>query len=215
MYLIVFVHEAGHIFFGYLFNYKLKKINIYPFGGITIFESNLNNKFISDLLVALGGVIFQLILFIIIKESNTYTYKIFIDYNTSIMFFNLIPIVSLDGGKIVNAIINCFIPYKKSLKITIYISYISILLLLFFNVNNINMVLIILFLIILVSLEFRSLRYIFNSFLLERYIKNIKFKRNKFINGNDISKIMKYRNNIFIINNKYYTEKDMLYKIDK
>lgn len=215
MYLIVFVHEAGHIFFGYLFDYKVKKINIYTFGGITIFESNLNNKFISDLLVALGGVIFQLILFLIVKKTDTYAYKIFLTYNTSIMFFNLIPIVSLDGGKIVNAIINHFIPYKKALRVSIYISYIFILLLLFLNASNINMVLIIVLLIVLVSLEFRNLRYIFNSFILERYIKNIKFKNNKFINGNDISKIMKYRNNIFIIDNKYYSEKDILYKFDK
>ena len=160
MYIIVLVHEAGHIFFGYLFNYKVKKINIYPFGGITIFESNLNNKFISDFLVSLGGVIFQLLLFLIVKKTDTYAYKIFLTYNTSIMFFNLIPIVSLDGGKIVNAIINHFIPYKKALRVSIYISYIFILLLLFLNVNNINMLLIIVLLIVLVSLEFRNLRYI-------------------------------------------------------
>lgn len=215
MYFIVFIHEAGHIFFGYLFNYKVKKINIYPFGGYTIFESNLNNKFIADLLVSLGGIIFQLILFLIVKKTDTYTYKIFLSYNTSIMFFNLIPIISLDGGKVVNIVINHFVPYKKAFKVSIYISYIFILLLLFFNVSNINMVLIIVFLIVLVSLEFRSLRYIFNSFLLERYIKNIKFRKNNFINGCDISKIMKYKNNIFIIDNKYYSEKDILYKIDK
>ena len=144
MYLIVLVHEAGHIFFGYLFNYKVKKINIYPFGGITIFESNLNNKFISDFLVSLGGVIFQLLLFLVIKRTDTYAYKIFSTYNTSIMFFNLIPIVSLDGGKIVNAIINHFIPYKKALKVSIYISYIFILLLFFLTklIYNISKIII-------------------------------------------------------------------------
>ena len=73
MYLIIIVHEFGHIFFALIFKYKIIKINIYPFGGYSIFQNDLNISFIKEFLVFLGGILFQFILYLIFKyQINNY-----------------------------------------------------------------------------------------------------------------------------------------------
>mgnify|MGYP003571399677 CR=1 FL=1 len=215
MYLIVFIHELGHIIMALIFNYKIKKINIYPFGGYTIFENNISNTFIKEFMVFLGGILFQMIFFIIISifiDKNTYFYNIFNNYNTSILLFNLLPIIPLDGGKLLNILLNKLFPFKLSNKISIYFSYVCSLIMIIIFYNNINMILMSILLITLIINENKNIKFLFNAFLLERYIKDIKFKNNNFINNNNIFKMKKYLNNIFIINNRYVSEKEVLSK---
>lgn len=215
MYLIIIVHEFGHIFFALLFKYKIIKINIYPFGGYSIFQNDLNISFIKEFLVFLGGILFQFILYLIFKYNiNNYSfiYKIFINYNTSIILFNLIPIIPLDGSKVINILLNNFISFKYAHLITIYISYIFVFILIVLFHNNLNMNIMILLLLFLLIKEHKIHKYLFNNFLVERLVKEIRFKKNNFINKLNLNKMMKYRNNIFIIDNKYISEKEILYK---
>ena len=124
MYLIIFIHELGHIFMALIFNYNINRINIYPFGGYTIFEYDINSKFIQEFMLFLGGILFQFILYLLVTlliDNYTYFYKIFINYNLNILLFNLLPIVPLDGSKLLNLLINKLLPFKISHKITIYI----------------------------------------------------------------------------------------------
>ena len=215
MYLIIIVHEFGHIFFALIFKYKIIKINIYPFGGYSIFQNDLNISFIKEFLVFLGGILFQFILYLIFKYNiNNYSfiYKIFINYNTSIILFNLIPIIPLDGSKVINILLNNFISFKYAHLITIYISYIFVFILIVLFHNNLNMNIMILLLLFLLIKEHKIHKYLFNNFLVERLVKEIRFKKNNFINKLNLNKMMKYRNNIFIIDNKYISEKEILYK---
>ena len=215
MYLIIIVHEFGHIFFALLFKYKIIKINIYPFGGYSIFQNDLNISFIKEFLVFLGGILFQFILYLIFKYNiNNYSfiYKVFINYNTSIILFNLIPIIPLDGSKVINILLNNFISFKYAHLITIYISYIFVFIMIVLFHNNLNMNIMILLLLFLLIKEHKIHKYLFNNFLVERLVKEIRFKKNNFINKLNLNKMMKYRNNIFIIDNKYISEKEILYK---
>ena len=215
MYLIIIVHEFGHIFFALLFKYKIIKINIYPFGGYSIFQNDLNISFIKEFLVFLGGILFQFILYLIFKYNiNNYSfiYKVFINYNTSIILFNLIPIIPLDGSKVINILLNNFISFKYAHLITIYISYIFVFIMIVLFYNNLNMNIMILLLLFLLIKEHKIHKYLLNNFLVERLVKEIRFKKNNFINKLNLNKMMKYRNNIFIIDNKYISEKEILYK---
>ena len=215
MYVIIIVHEFGHIFFALIFKYKIIKINIYPFGGYSIFQNDLNISFIKEFLVFLGGILFQFILYLIFKYNiNNYSfiYKVFINYNTSIILFNLIPIIPLDGSKVINILLNNFISFKYAHLITIYISYIFVFILIVLFYNNLNMNIMILLLLFLLIKEHKIHKYLFNNFLVERLVKEIKFKKNNFINKLNLNKMMKYRNNIFIIDNRYISEKEILYK---
>ena len=215
MYLIIIVHEFGHIFFALIFKYKIIKINIYPFGGYSIFQNDLNISFIKEFLVFLGGILFQFILYLIFKYNiNNYSfiYKVFINYNTSIILFNLIPIIPLDGSKVINVLLTNIISFKYAHLITIYISYIFVFILIVLFYNNLNMNIMILLLLFLLIKEHKIHKYLFNNFLVERLVKEIKFKKNNFINKLNLNKMMKYRNNIFIIDNRYISEKEILYK---
>ena len=58
--------------------------------------------------------------------------------------------------------------------------------------------------------EHKNHKLIFNMFLIERYIKNISFKKNNFIKKYNIKYMKKYKNNIFITNNKYIDEKEKI-----
>lgn len=196
-----------------IFKYKINKINIYPFGGYTIFENDINVPFITEFMVFLGGILFQILFFILTKnliDNTSYVYKLIETYNLSILLFNMLPIVPLDGSKVINIIFNKLLPFKTSHLITIYISYVSIIVLIMYKHKNLNLILMIIMLLTLLIKEHKRHKYIFNAFLLERYIKDIKLKKNNLINKLDIKYMNKYKNNIFINNNRYISEKEML-----
>jgi len=196
-----------------IFKYKIVKINIYPFGGYTIFDSDINTSLLNEFMVFLGGILFQTIFFIIAKytlDNYSYTYKLISNYNLTILIFNLLPIIPLDGAKVLNIALNKLFSFKTSHLISIYISYISIIILIIFVSNNLNMILMFILILTLLIKEHKSHKYIFNKFLLERYIKNIKFKSNNFIKNINLYKMKKYYNNIFIYKNKYIDEKEAL-----
>ena len=164
-------------------------------------------------MIFLGGILFQTVFFIIstqLLDNSSYIYKLIQSYNLSILIFNLIPIMPLDGGKLINILLNKILPFKKSHIFTIYISYIFILVLLIFSFKNINLLLMIFLLLILLIKEHKRHNLIFNMFLIERYIKNITLKNINFVKKNSLKYMKKYKKNIFIINNKYIDEKEML-----
>jgi len=61
--LIILVHELGHILTSIYFKWKIDRIMILPFGGITIFNEKINKPLKEELLIALSGPIIQLIVF--------------------------------------------------------------------------------------------------------------------------------------------------------
>lgn len=197
IFLIVIIHELGHVFFALLFHYKILNITIYPFGGITKINKDLNTPIYKELLIASGGVIFQLILFLIINylPLSIYFKSNFIKYNFSILFFNLLPIIPLDGSVILNSFLNMIFSYKKSYYIYFFISVIGIFLYLFTNIwFSLNNYLIISLFIIKTIYAWKNYKFLLNRFLLERYINKYEYK---FINtkeGNlDILKIDTYQ----------------------
>lgn len=213
MYLIVFIHELGHITMALIFKYNINKITIYPFGGYTIFDVDINKNSFEEFMVFFGGILFQIILSIIFKiyvDNSTYLYRTFSIYNTNILLFNLLPIIPLDGSKVLNILFNKMLPFKISHKLSIYISYILIIVVFIINYKNLNMCMILFLILNILVEEHKNHIYIFNKFLVERYIKDIKFKKNNFIIGNTVKNMKKYMKNIFIIDNMYISEKEVL-----
>lgn len=213
MYLIVITHELGHITMALIFKYNINKINIYPFGGYTIFDGDINKNSFAEFMVFFGGILFQLILSIVFRiyiDNSTYLYRTFNMYNTNILLFNLLPIIPLDGSKILNILFNKILPFKVSHKLSIYISYVLITIVFIINYKNLNMCMILILILNILIEEHKNHAYIFNKFLVERYIKNIKFKKNNFINGEKVNNMRKYMRNIFIIDNTYFSENEVL-----
>ncbi len=208
MSLIIF-HEFGHFIVAKLFKYKIDKIYIYPLGGIIKFNDYINRKSYQELLVTLAGPLFQIILSLFVVKYD----KDIVDFSNILLLFNLLPIVPLDGSKILSCFLYLIIPYKKSLTISINISFLFIFLSSFYLFNNYYSFIIILSLLLLLLKIFdekKLIKYSFDKFLLERYLYYFRFKKTKVIKN--IKDMYKYRNNIFIINNKLFSEKEILVK---
>ena len=198
----------GHILFIKLFRYKIINITIYPFGGITKVDKDINTPLNKELLIASGGIIFQLILFIIIYfvPINIITKNLLYKYNISILLFNMLPIIPLDGSIIINSLLNKIFSYKISYYLYIIISIIFSMFYLLFNYwYSLNNYLIISLFVIKTYYAIKNYKYLKTRFLLERYLNKYEFKYISTKTGNlDILKIDTYQ--YFKENNKIVSE---------
>ncbi|WP_413854739.1 site-2 protease family protein [Candidatus Ruminimicrobium bovinum] len=210
---LIIIHELGHLLMALLLGGELIKINIYPLGGISKFKFDLNISIIKEFLVLISGPIMQIIgYFILVNILKDYN-KLISIYHYSILIFNLVPIYPLDGGRILNLFLSIFIPYKKSLILSIILSIIFIVLIFsYFIFNNItiNIVVISIFLLYKVIIEYKNIDYLYERFLLERYLNNYNFKKGIIINK--INNFRRSKRHLIKINNNYYLEKDILEK---
>ena len=179
IFFIVIFHELGHVFFIKLFKYKIIDITIYPFGGIIKTDKDINTPPNKELLISSGGIIAQIILFIIIYflPISILTKEILYKYNLSIMIFNVLPIIPLDGSIILNAILNKFFSFKVSYHLYFFISCLGIVLYLLSNYwFSLNNYLIVSLFVVKTYYAYKNYNYIFNKFLLERYLNKYVFK---------------------------------------
>ena len=200
--IIIFIHEYGHAIFAKIINFKFEEIVIYPFGGITIYNEDLNVNINKELFVLFGGIYFQIIFFILIYLLYKYGYvtnhvfTIIKKINILLISFNFLPILPLDGGKLLNILLDKIFSYKLSNIISIVISFVILALFLILNKTLFSLILT-LFLVKCLVIEINNIKYKYNKFLLERYLNDYNFKKIKIINNINSLK----RDNYHIINN--------------
>lgn len=210
---LIVVHELGHFLAAIIFKFDVDKIYIYPFGGVSKFSIDLNESIFKEFIVLMMGPVFQIIFFILlckISYFNSYI-KILEIYNYTILFFNLLPIYPLDGGKLLNLLLSINISYKRSFNISIIISYLTItviFIIYLFNNIKLNILVILSFLLFKVLNENKKKNYLFDKFLLERYLNKYDFKKRKSVS--DISEFTRMKKHIVRKNNRYYTEREIL-----
>ena len=189
---------------------KVKKIIIYPLGGLSKFQMDYNIHPVKEFFILISGPIFQFIAFFLLKRIFPESDRVISIYHYNILFFNLLPIVPLDGGKLFNILIESVLPYHFSKRIMILISYIIVLILIIKNPLSINIIITIIWLILLIAKEQKKIEVIYEKFLLERFLKNYRFKRIKVITKEKNF----YRNKKHIIKQENTTmfEKDYLNK---
>ena len=211
---LIIIHELGHTIIAIIFKIEIKEIYIYPLGGISKFNMNLNINPIKEFLILIMGPIFQTIAYyilLVILKDKTDIIRI---YHISILGFNLLPIYPLDGGKILKLILDRFISFRLSYKIVIIISYILVFIIWLINKKNmINIIIMVLFLIILINKENKKIDYYYQKFILERYLNNYSFKKSRIITN--IKYLYRNRKHLIKENDKYYYEKEYLEKMYK
>jgi len=137
IYLIIMLfsilHEMGHIIVGLILKMKPTKLEIMPFGVSVSFNENVDDKNsnIKEILVALAGPLTSLILAIFALDIDfKYVSKNGAIYsNLLILFFNLMPIYPLDGGRIIKSILHIKLDIIKTEYIIRKISYITMIIL--------------------------------------------------------------------------------------
>ena len=219
IYLIVIFHELGHIFIIKILKYKITKVEIYPMGGLTTIDKKINTPIIHDLLISSFGIIFQFILFLIFKLFfnlnliSLNTYNLFNIYNKTIIIFNLLPIIPLDGYKFLNSLFEIIFPFKLSFYLSLIISIIAILFFITFNsLYSLNNYLIISFLIYKLITTIKDFKYNHFKFLLERFLNTFSYKKIKYNHHINLNKLKKETYHYFKEREKVYSETKILAK---
>lgn len=218
---IILFHEMGHYSISKIFKYKVDKIIIYSYGGMTKLDTIVNTKIRNDIIVAISGSVFQVIYFIIVyllynnHLIRVQVYNLFKIYHESMFLFNLLPIVPLDGSKIINLFLSKYFSYNMANRITVFISLFTIIFALKFGIfgKNYSTILIISILMKNIYSFYKEIDYIYNRFLLERYLYNFNYKKVKVIDKKN--KMYKNRKHFFINKGKIVSEKDYLREIFK
>ena len=213
---IVIIHEFGHVITATIYKYRIKKITIYPYGGITEFDTLVNTKIEKDLLVALSGIIMQSIYFGIIfflyKNGivREYIYNLFRLYHHSMIIFNLLPIYPLDGAKILNLILSKYLSFNIVNYITVVVSFITIIIFLISDSYEKNYSLLLVIGILMKNIYefYYNISYIYNRFIIERYLFNFNYKDKKIIKNKD--RMYKNKEHLFNKNGRLISEKEYI-----
>ncbi len=208
--ILIIIHELGHITAAQYFKWEIDKIIVLPFGGLTKFNEHLNKPLFQEFIILIMGPLCQC-LFYLLAYSIKPSYML-MNYHYAILIFNMLPIIPLDGSKLVNIICNKFVSFKSSHLITIYLSIVVFTVALLYNITNLIIVLVLFFLFIKIITEYKEHKYIFNKFLFERYLYKIKFKKTKIIKQINLSKMYRDYRHLFKTNNYFRKEEEILAK---
>lgn len=214
---IVLVHELGHVFFFWLFKIDVESVVIHPFGGVTKVNKHIHERIYKDILISLGGVFFQILLYLlfVFLYKNGFIVKstmdIFVQYNVSIMLFNLLPLVPLDGSKLLLAVCSKYISYKRCLRIQLVFGVITLFIFLLFIVDKgMNDIVIFVFLVVKFIELFKENKYILNKFYLERVLYSNYY--DGVINDGKIEEMRLDKYYFFKENGRYVREEKYLLK---
>ncbi len=219
IFIIVLIHELGHVFFFRIYNIEIEKIVIYPFGGVTYINKRIHERIYKDILISLGGIIFQLGLFVIfyLLYRNNFivisTYNLFKLYNFNIILFNLIPIIPLDGSKLILTILSKYLSYKKSYRLSIIIGLLSLICYILFNfIYRVNDLILYAYLIFKLYEVIKEEKRVINKFYLERLLYDNYY--NGIISNIDNIEMMRLDKYYFFKDDKkYINERDYLKKV--
>lgn len=211
--IIILVHELGHIIGAIHYKWKIDRVILLPFGGITIFDEKINRPIKEEFIILILGPFFQIIFFYIVNILNL-NISLFNFYHYSLLFFNLLPIIPLDGSKFLGLFLEKNFPFFKSNLYLIFISIIiSIIFLIYITLKHEFLLMLIIFYFYFKNLqEINKYKFKCNKFLLERYLYEFDFKKIKFINGIYFFKMKRDYKHFFKIDNNYKTEKEIIKK---
>ncbi len=217
IFLIVIVHELGHIFFLKLFKYEIESVEIFPFGGFTKSYKYINTPIKQDMFIYIGGVLFQFFLLVIFYflEQNFFisnqTYNLFKTYNLSILVFNLLPIRPLDGGELFKLILESFCSYYKAQKIINFMSIVFLGIFLLINIKfNLNNYVIISFLLVKIYNLIKEEKVYLNKFFLERFMYVFPYHKIKNETKENLYLLKKDTYHYFYAQKRYISEKELL-----
>ncbi|MFG6114186.1 site-2 protease family protein [Halobacillus sp. MO56] len=181
LFFIVTVHEWGHYRMAKSFDWRIKKVTLWLFGGTMEAEEHGSRPLREQLYVTLAGpfqhiwMLSILYALMILLPAQSNLLDIAISYNWLILAFNLLPIWPLDGGKLLFYLLNCFFPYRKSHHLAIILSCVLLIVAIFVltvsSYFTLHGCLLAAFLLLENRLEWKRRYYLFIRYLMHRYRK--------------------------------------------
>ena len=111
----IIIHECGHLIMASFFKWEVEELRISAIGGFLTFKNDLSKPAVQTFLVAISGIIFNLILGVILFALNGPASLIYTQF--AIAIFNLLPIAPLDGSKLMQSLLRGIFDYKTVLNI--------------------------------------------------------------------------------------------------
>ncbi len=181
---IVLIHELGHVAIARLFARPVTRISLLPFGGLTEMDCLISADIHEDLLIAIGGILFQTLLGYALLIGHHFglldgpLYTFAHTYNILIIGFNLLPICPLDGYKIVKLFSELILPYKLAYVSTLVVSaaFLSLAMVVEWTTMK-NNIFVLVFLIIMLVREFEMRAYATGKFYSERLTYDFYYAR--------------------------------------
>jgi stage IV sporulation protein FB len=118
---IVFIHEWGHVSMAKSFRWKVREVELLPFGGVARFD-DAPESWRQEVCVILAGPLtnVSMIPFSYLFGRLGWWPPVWVDYfilaNLMIAGFNLLPFPPLDGGRLVKVFAARFSPYVQALR---------------------------------------------------------------------------------------------------
>lgn len=211
LFILLLLHEFGHVFLCRIYNRKIKKITFFLFGGIIEYDELDNVSLLEDFFIYIAGILVNLvIMFMLPKNSLIY------DLNLQIILFNILPIYPLDGGRLLELFLSRLFKFKDVIPILSFFSlFFSIILIILniFIIKSPNFFIVLLYLIFENYILFKKKRKKYIRFLLKKYLfpnKKLKEKKIKSFNNGLINNFYKGVNNVLLNESKKIEEKQIL-----
>lgn len=179
LFTLVIIHELGHVFMAKSFAWKIRRIQLLPFGGVAEVEEWGNTMPREELWVALAGPFLNGVMWLvglIFWQTGLWAEewaRYFMWCNLIIAGFNLLPVWPLDGGKIVQALLSISLPYRRSIRLTLWLSFVGVLIMLFIAISShplhLNLLIVGGYLLLHNVMDYRNLPYQWLRFLLMKY----------------------------------------------
>ena len=143
MYLCLIVHEIGHFIMIKLLKKDILLLEISPLGGILHIDKCQNDHNYKEFLIYLSGPLASLLLYIAFYLFQVN--EILLRSAFYILILNILPILPLDGGKMIMILQCYFLSFKKVLKVITLLSILFCISLIIYFINNYNYVIILIF----------------------------------------------------------------------
>lgn len=179
--IIVLIHELAHCYMCNYYGIKIEKIELFIFGGVAKLEEDIETNPKEEILISLAGPLINILLFVvtfIIINLFNINYnsivKFFLTTNLTIGLFNLMPILPLDGGRIIRGVLSYYLGIIRGTQVAIKLGYficilffsIGIYLTLVYNVEYIFSSILAIYIFFLNRKEKEKINYIFSKNLI-------------------------------------------------
>lgn len=118
---IVFVHEIGHVIAARSYGWTIREVKLLPFGGVMEVEDAGGLPAKEEAVVAIAGPLQNVWMGLLASGlgwlgiwDSDFTHYV-VQANIGIGLFNLLPILPLDGGKLLQAWMSRMLPYHRVL----------------------------------------------------------------------------------------------------
>lgn len=176
--IIVFIHELGHSIVALRLGWRIRKITLLPFGGMAEMDEYGNRPVKEEILVTIAGPLQHIwliglsYLLVTTPVWSEGDHRLFLFHNLTILAFNLLPVLPLDGGKLIFSFTSLFFSFQKSYDRSFALSVFLLINITFFSLTilpfHLNLIVIICFIWVQHYLEWRQRHYHFLRFILER-----------------------------------------------